>query len=175
MENCKNNLVTLNICKKPHTDLVGSECVWVWVCVHACAHAQSCLTLCSPVDCSPSDSSAHGISQARYWRGWPPPPQGRPRDRTCVSYAGRRFFTPMPRGDPRRLRLAALINSIYQQTFRLEIHWLMVTQNWCISERERKKSNIPRTSKKMNEYLQGCLWAWFNFGSTHTVIRKTHL
>ena len=27
--------------------------------------AQSCLTLCNPMDCSPPDSSVHGISQAR--------------------------------------------------------------------------------------------------------------
>ena len=27
--------------------------------------AQSCLTLCDPVDCSPPGSSAHGIPQAR--------------------------------------------------------------------------------------------------------------
>ena len=26
---------------------------------------QSCLTLCNPMDCSPPDSSAHGISQTR--------------------------------------------------------------------------------------------------------------
>ena len=34
----------------------------------ASRHAQSlqpCLTLCDPMDCSPSDSSVHGISQAR--------------------------------------------------------------------------------------------------------------
>ena len=27
--------------------------------------AQSCLTLCNPMDCSPPDSSVHGILQAR--------------------------------------------------------------------------------------------------------------
>ena len=37
------------------------ECVYVCVCVHA----QSCLTLCNPVGCSPSASSVHGIFQAR--------------------------------------------------------------------------------------------------------------
>ena len=31
----------------------------------ACSDAQSCLTLCDPVDCSPPGSSVHGISQAR--------------------------------------------------------------------------------------------------------------
>ena len=32
------------------------------VCV--CVYAQSCLTFCDPIDCSPSGSSVHGISQA---------------------------------------------------------------------------------------------------------------
>ena len=30
-----------------------------------CIYAQSCLTFCSPMDCRPPDSSAHGISQTR--------------------------------------------------------------------------------------------------------------
>ena len=57
--------------------------------------AQSCLTLCDPMDCSPSGSSVHGIFQAwilewvvvSFSRGsfWP-------RDRTRVSHiVGRRF------------------------------------------------------------------------------------
>ena len=36
------------------------ECVCVCVCV-----AQSCLTLCDSMDCSPPGSSVHGILQAR--------------------------------------------------------------------------------------------------------------
>ena len=58
--------------------------------------AQSCPTLCNPVDCSPPGSSIHGIFQARvlewvaisFSRGssWP-------RDRTWVSrIAGRHFY-----------------------------------------------------------------------------------
>ena len=31
--------------------------------------AQSCATLCDPMDCTPPDSSVHGILQARYWSG----------------------------------------------------------------------------------------------------------
>ena len=31
---------------------------------HACLVAQSCLTLCSPMDCSSPDSSVHAIFQA---------------------------------------------------------------------------------------------------------------
>ena len=33
--------------------------------LHACSVAQSCSTLCDPMDCSPPASSVHGISQAR--------------------------------------------------------------------------------------------------------------
>ena len=56
--------------------------------------AQSCLTLCDPVDCSLPGSSVHGILHARilewvaisFSRG-----SSRPRDRTQVSHiAGRR-------------------------------------------------------------------------------------
>uniref|UniRef100_A0A4W2DXS4 E3 ubiquitin-protein ligase Mdm2 n=1 Tax=Bos indicus x Bos taurus TaxID=30522 RepID=A0A4W2DXS4_BOBOX len=32
-------------------------------------HALSCPTLCNPINCSPPGSSAHGIFQAKNWRG----------------------------------------------------------------------------------------------------------
>ena len=57
--------------------------------------AQSCPTLCDPIDCSPPGSSLHWILQARilewvaisFSRG-----SSQPRDRTQVSHiAGRRF------------------------------------------------------------------------------------
>ena len=35
------------------------------VCVYVCLVAQSCLTLCDPLDCSPPSPSVHGIFQAR--------------------------------------------------------------------------------------------------------------
>ena len=37
--------------------------------VYVCAHsaAQSCLTLCDPMDCSSPGSSIHGTLQARIW------------------------------------------------------------------------------------------------------------
>ena len=34
-------------------------------CIGACMHAQSCSTLCNPMDCSPPGSSVHEILQAR--------------------------------------------------------------------------------------------------------------
>jgi len=38
--------------------------------------AQSCLTLCDPMDCRPSGSSVHGFSRQEYWSGLPFPPPG---------------------------------------------------------------------------------------------------
>ena len=64
---------------------------------HGCPYlvAQSCLTLCDPMACSPPGSSVHGISQARalewgaisFSRGSSPP-----RDQTCLSCIGRRVL-----------------------------------------------------------------------------------
>ena len=65
---------------------------------------QSCPTLCDPMDCSLSDSSVHGIFQARvlewiaisFSRG-----SSRPRNRTLVSpIAGRRFYSLSHQGSP---------------------------------------------------------------------------
>ena len=58
--------------------------------------AQSCLTLCNPMDCSLLGSSIHGIFQARilewvamsFSRG-----SSRPRDWTWVSHTAGRLFT----------------------------------------------------------------------------------
>ena len=38
--------------------------------------AQSCPTLCDPVDCSPPGSSVHGILQQESWSGLPLPSPG---------------------------------------------------------------------------------------------------
>ena len=58
--------------------------------------AQSCPTLCGPMDCSPPGSSVHGILQARilewvaisFSRG-----SSQPRDQTWVSPIAGKFFT----------------------------------------------------------------------------------
>ena len=44
-----------------------------------CLHAksiQSCPTICDPMDCSPSGSSAHGLPRQEYWNGLPFPSPG---------------------------------------------------------------------------------------------------
>ena len=51
--------------------------------------AQSCPTLCNPMDCSLPVSSAHGIFQQEYWSRLPFPTPGdlpNPRDRTHISH-----------------------------------------------------------------------------------------
>ena len=67
---------------------------------------QSCLTLCDPMDCSPSGSSVHGILQAGLWSGLPLPSPGdlpdtgiKPRSLTSPALAGR-FFTTTAPGKP---------------------------------------------------------------------------
>ena len=62
----KNNLISHG----PHsTDLVSLELQGsfrrAYICKLRHFHAQLCPTLCDPVDCSPQNSSAHGIFQAR--------------------------------------------------------------------------------------------------------------
>ena len=44
-------------------------------CMRACSVAESCLTLCDPMDRSPPGSSVHGTSQVRIleWVAFPPP------------------------------------------------------------------------------------------------------
>ena len=73
------------------------------VCVCVCLVTQSCPALCNPMDCSPLDSSAHGILQARIlewvamtsYRG-----SSQPSDGTQVSCIAGRSFTTAPPGMP---------------------------------------------------------------------------
>ena len=64
--------------------------------VWACLDAQSCPTLCNPLDCSLSGSSVHGILQARILE-WVAMPSSRGssshRDQICVSCTAGGFFT----------------------------------------------------------------------------------
>ena len=69
----------------------------------SCLVAKSCLTLCNPMDSSLSDSSVHGIFQARIL-GWVAISFSRgsswPRDWTHVLCVSRRFFPTEPSGKP---------------------------------------------------------------------------
>ena len=61
-----------------------------------CSVAQSCLTLCDPIDCSPPGSSVHGILQARILECVAMPSSrgsSQRRDQTCISFPASGFFT----------------------------------------------------------------------------------
>ena len=67
-------------------------CRWAELCLIA----QSCLTLCDTMDCSPPGSSVHGILQTRTleWVAMPSPRgSSQPRDWSQVSHISDRFFT----------------------------------------------------------------------------------
>ena len=53
-------------------------CILAHVCVCACVrmHAQSCLTLYNPMDCSQPGFSLMGFSRQEHWSGLPFPPPG---------------------------------------------------------------------------------------------------
>ena len=67
--------------------------------------AQSCPTLCNPMDCNPPGSSVHGILQARILE-WVAIPFSRgfswPRDQTPVSSIAGRFVTIWATGEVHR-------------------------------------------------------------------------
>ena len=64
-------------------------------CAVLCLVAQSCLTLCNPMDCYVPGSSVHGIFQARILK-WVAISFSRvsswPRDQTCIFCIGRRIL-----------------------------------------------------------------------------------
>ena len=70
---------------------------------HARSVAQSCPTLCDPMDCSPLGSSDHGILQTRILE-WVAMPSSRgssqPRDWTWILCTADGYFTAEPPGKP---------------------------------------------------------------------------
>ena len=86
--------------------LSGFSCLCVCVCVCARAHTLSHVQLCDSKDCSPPDSSVHGIFQARILK-WVVISSSRGssllRNQTCDSRFSRidgRFCTTAPPGKP---------------------------------------------------------------------------
>ena len=101
--------------------------------------AQSCRTLCDPMDCSPLGSSVHGIFQARilewvaisFSRG-----SSRPRDWTQVSALQADTLTSEPPGKPRcntsPLQTQPWITSAQNTVCMLSSVWLFVTL-WTVA------------------------------------------
>ena len=76
--------------------IIFQEHMYLCPCAVLCLVAQSCPTLCDPVDCSPPGSSVHGILQARTLE-WVARPSSRgscqPRDQTQISRTAGGFVT----------------------------------------------------------------------------------
>ena len=62
----------------PYCEYTIHMYLYLCVCVCACVRsvAQSCLTLCSPIDCSPPGFSVWGFSRQEYWSALPFSPPG---------------------------------------------------------------------------------------------------
>ena len=81
--------------------LINLELIFVFSGALYCVHVQLCLTLCNPIDCSPPDSTVHGIFPGKntgvschfllHGSSWP---KDRPRS---LALAGRFFTTAPPR------------------------------------------------------------------------------
>ena len=100
-----------------HISCIGRQILYCWAnwealcCAVFCLVAQSCLTLCNPMDCSPPGSSVHGNSPGKNTgvgchasRG-----SSQPSVRTQVSCLEGRFFYSLNRsGSPRILEWVAI-------------------------------------------------------------------
>ena len=111
--------------------------------------AQSCPTLCDPVDCSPSGSSVHGILQARILE-WVAIPFSRgsswPRDRIQVSWIAGRFFTYIwPAGKPspifnHPLKIVRLVSSFKSIVVCINVREQNIIILWCLYKLLLKKN-----------------------------------
>ena len=66
-------------------------------------HAQSCMTLCNPMDCSLSESLSMEFLRQEYWSGLPFPPPGALPDPGIEASSlelACGFFTTEPPGKP---------------------------------------------------------------------------
>ena len=88
--------------------------------MHECVGAQSCLTLCNPMDCSLPVSSVHGIFQ-EYWSGMSFPTPGDPPDSGIKStslaspaLAGGYFTNESP-GEPLSNYIILERSSVFKQ------------------------------------------------------------
>ena len=92
----------------------------------------NCVWLCNPLDCSPQDSSVHGISQARLLE-WVTiffsRESSQPRNRThiCVSCIAGRFFTQ------------EAIREVWNFTYQLHCIYTVLVCKWYVNSCQRDK------------------------------------
>ena len=106
---------------------------------------QSCATLCEPTDCSPLDSSVHGIFQARILE-WVAKPFSRgsspPSDWTCISCTAAKFFPLSHLGSPTYKFQFSSVQSLS----RVQLHGLQHARPPCPSPTPGACSNSHLSS-----------------------------
>ena len=125
--------------------------------------AQSCLTLCDPMDCSPPGSSIHEIILARILeRVAMPSSRGssRSKDRTHTSCIAGRLYTIEPPGQLQRLEDVQGELKIEEKcTERTESSWKLIFK--VRVKREEVVTKWYHTTKRnvvQNEQKQGKIW-----------------
>ena len=142
----------------------------VW-CVCVCITAQLCPTLCDPMNNSPPDSSAHGISQARilWWvnmhfsRG-----SSRPKDWTLVSCIAGRFFTVWATTEALVL-YCKLIKVEISSRYSLSSSFAIELPLWDLI----KKKKIPpcwHWKDGARRFLGQTIWIWLHFNWVHCLL-----
>ena len=137
-----------------------------------CVRAESCLTLCDPVDCSSPGSSDHGILQARimewvaisFSRGSCQP---RVQALSLVSSAlVCRFFTPGPLGKPLGCRINRnnWVHGV-KSVMIWNIKWGQLNALWCCCLKENSGKSLGR----VRWWITTCLgtlsmrfWSWLH-------------
>ena len=117
------------------------------VCVCVCVCAQSWLTLCNPVGCSPACSSIHGIFQARILEliSFPPPwdfpdPGIKSMSFASPALAGRSFTTAPP-GKPymsHHFTYTEVLGKTKLQRQKLNLGQLEAEREWRLTINEHK-------------------------------------
>ena len=125
----------------------------------ACVGAQSCLTLCDPMDCSLPGSSVHGISQARILeqvsssRG-----SSQPRDGRHSSCTAGRFFTTEPHSAldikcPLRVKTPQAENHHFRMTWCYHEPCFLITGASTVPSCKQVHTGFPPCAiKNLNSY-----------------------
>ena len=112
--------------------------------------AQSCLTLCDPMDYSPPGSSVHGILQARIVEQVAMPSSRgsyHPRDQTQVSHIWAESLMSEPPGKPKNTGMGSL--SLLQQIFRTqESNWGLLPCRRILYQLSHQRGKPPADGSK---------------------------
>ena len=147
---------------------------------HVCLVAQSCLTLCHPMDRSPPGSSVHGILQARILE-WVAMPSSRGssqlRDQTWVSHIAGRFFTSWGTGKPKNTGVDSL--SLLQRIFPTqELNQCLLHSKWILWQ--PTPVFLPGESHGQKSLVGYSIWSWVGYDwatntfFTNWAIREAH-